>query len=70
MLRTAVPWGGCTTTGRKAPMTINRSLLAFLLQLLGVVFFVWACLKSAGVPGGAWLVPGGLAAWLLSVLLG
>jgi hypothetical protein len=51
-------------------MTINRSLLGFLLQLLGAVFFVWACLRSAGVPGGAWLVPGGLAAWLLSALLG
>jgi hypothetical protein len=51
-------------------MTVNRSLLAFLLQVLGVVFFVWAALKSAGVPGGAWLLPGGLAAWLLSVLLG
>lgn len=46
-----------------------KALLVYALQILGLIFFVWACLKSAGVPGDAWLVPGGLAAWLLSAII-
>ena len=38
-----------------------------LLKALATTFFVWAALTVAGLPGGwKWLVPGGLAAWVLS----
>ena len=48
---------------------MNAKLLVLPLLLLGLAFFIWACLRSAGVPGGGWLIPGGLAAWLLAGIL-
>lgn len=40
-----------------------------ILQGLAAAFFIWAALSSVGLPHEAWLVPGGLAAWVLSVLI-
>lgn len=39
--------------------------------LLGAAafFFIWAAASSAGLPHEAWLVPGGLAAWVISLLI-
>ena len=51
-------------------MNVDRGLLARLLMLLALAFFIWACLGSAGLSAPAWLVPGGLAAWALSALVG
>lgn len=47
----------------------HKELLALLLLWLALAFFVWDCLRSAGVPGSAWLLPGGLAAAVLSVIV-
>lgn len=40
-----------------------------LLLALAFAFFVWDALTYVHVPGGHWLLPGGLAAWALAVLL-
>lgn len=41
-----------------------------ILLWLSFAFFVWACLATAGLPGEPWLIPGGLAAAVLSRLVG
>jgi len=51
-------------------VNVDRGLLARLLCLLAAAFFIWACLGSAGVTAPAWLVPGGLAAWVLAGIIG
>lgn len=51
-------------------MNADRGLLSRLLLWLAFAFFVWLCLKSAGVSAPAWLLPGGLAAWVLSEIVG
>ena len=40
-----------------------------LLLFLAAAFFVWAALSSIGLPHEPWLVPGGLAAWVISLLI-
>jgi hypothetical protein len=51
-------------------MNADRALLGRLLMLLAAAFFIWACLGSAGVPTQPWLIPGGLAAWVLAGIIG
>jgi hypothetical protein len=51
-------------------MNVDRSLIGRLLQLLAAAFFIWACLGSAGVSVPGWLIPGGLAAWVLAGIIG
>lgn len=50
------------------PMPSN-SLFSKLLLLLATAFFIWAALVSAGLPREPWLIPGGLAAWVLAAVL-
>lgn len=45
-------------------LSYNKLLLA-----LAVAFFIWDALTYVKVPGGHWLLPGGLAAWALAVLM-
>ena len=40
-----------------------------ILLFLAAAFFTWAALSSVGLPHEAWLVPGGLAAWVISLLI-
>lgn len=40
-----------------------------LLLFVAAAFFIWAALSSIGLPHEAWLVPGGLAAWVLALLI-
>ena len=40
-----------------------------ILLFLAAAFFIWAALSSIGLPKEAWLVPGGLAAWVLAILI-
>jgi hypothetical protein len=40
-----------------------------ILLCLAAAFFIWAALTSLGLPAEPWLIPGGLAAWTLSLLL-
>ena len=39
------------------------------LLVVAAAFFVWAALSSTGLPGEPWLIPGGLAAWVLAILI-
>ena len=40
-----------------------------ILLFLAAAFFTWAALSSVGLPHEPWLVPGGLAAWVISMLI-
>ena len=40
-----------------------------ILLFLAAAFFTWAALSYVGLPREAWLVPGGLAAWVISLLV-
>lgn len=40
-----------------------------LLLWLAAAFFIWDCLTYAGIPHEPWLLPGGLAAWVLSLII-
>ena len=51
-------------------MNVDRGLIGRLLLFLAAAFFIWAALGSAGVSAPAWLVPGGLAAWVLAGIVG
>ena len=51
-------------------MKADQATVSRLLLWLALAFFVWKCLGSAGVYAPAWLLPGGLAAWVLSGILG
>ena len=44
-------------------------MLQKILLFLAAAFFVWAALSSVGLPHEPWLVPGGLAAWVISLLI-
>ena len=44
-------------------------MIARILLFLAAGFFTWAALSSVGLPHEAWLVPGGLAAWVISLLI-
>lgn len=44
-------------------------MLAKILMFLGAAFFTWAALTSVGLPHESWLIPGGLAAWVISLLI-
>lgn len=55
---------------REAVVNADRALLGRLLMLLAAAFFIWAALRSAGIPGQSWLIPGGLAAWVLALAIG
>jgi hypothetical protein len=51
-------------------MKADQATVSRLLLWLALAFFIWLCLKSAGVSAPSWLLPGGLAAWVLSEILG
>ena len=40
-----------------------------ILLFLAAAFFTWAALSAVGLPHESWLVPGGLAAWVISLLI-
>lgn len=44
-------------------------MIAKILLFLAAAFFTWDALSYAGLPHEAWLVPGGLAAWVISLLI-
>jgi hypothetical protein len=44
-------------------------VLTKILVFLGAGFEVWDALTYAGVPGGKWLLPAGIAAFLISLLI-
>jgi hypothetical protein len=52
-------------------VSINRPLISILLMFVAVVFFVAATLIAAGVITSSitWLIPAGLAALALSLLV-
>lgn len=45
-------------------MSRNKALLC-----VAAAFFIWDALTAAGLPGEPWLIPGGLAALALSLLI-